>query len=124
MIGYVALGSNLGDRRGYLRQGLLRMERRGVVPLALSSIWETEPVDCPDPFWFLNMVARVETGLGPHQVLDVLLSVEREVGRVRTEPNGSRVLDLDLLFEEPHRTEVDTDLVSPGRKLEADRLAV
>lgn len=98
MVGYVALGSNLGDRENYLRQGLSLMRRRGVVPIALSSVWETEPVDCPDPFWFLNMVAEVETFPEPMQVLDALLSVERELGRVRLVPNGSRILDLDLLL--------------------------
>ncbi|HEX5044773.1 MAG TPA: 2-amino-4-hydroxy-6-hydroxymethyldihydropteridine diphosphokinase [Candidatus Polarisedimenticolaceae bacterium] len=96
--GYVALGSNLGDREGSLRAGLLGMRRRGLPARALSSVWETEPVDSPEPLWFLNMVAEVETGLSPRHVLDLLLEVEREVGRVRSVRNAPRALDLDLLL--------------------------
>ena len=98
MRGYVALGSNLGDREGALRAGLEGMGRRGLPPRALSSVWETEPVDAPEPLWFLNMVAEVETDLPPRRVLELLLEVEREVGRVRTVRNAPRTLDLDLLL--------------------------
>jgi len=98
MRGYVALGSNLGDREGSLRAGLEGMGRRGLPTRALSSLWETEPVDTPDPRWFLNMVAEVDTGLPPRRFLELLLEVEREVGRVRTVRNAPRALDLDLLL--------------------------
>jgi 2-amino-4-hydroxy-6-hydroxymethyldihydropteridine diphosphokinase len=98
MRAYVALGSNLGDRRAHLRAGVGGLRRRGLPPRALSSVWETEPVDSPEPLWFLNMVAEVETDLPPARVLDLLLEVEREVGRVRTVRNAPRSLDLDLLM--------------------------
>ena len=98
MRGYVALGSNLGDREGSLRAGLAGMGRRGLAARALSAVWETEPVDSPEPLWFLNMVAEVETGLPPRRVLEMLLEVEREVGRVRSVRNAPRALDLDLLL--------------------------
>jgi 2-amino-4-hydroxy-6-hydroxymethyldihydropteridine diphosphokinase len=98
MRGYVALGSNLGDREGSLRAGLAGIRRRGLSLRALSSVWETEPVDSPEPLWFLNMVAEVETGLPPRRVLALLLEVEREVGRVRSVRNAPRALDLDLLL--------------------------
>jgi 2-amino-4-hydroxy-6-hydroxymethyldihydropteridine diphosphokinase len=98
MRGYVALGSNLGDREGSLRAGLAGMGRRGLAARALSSVWETEPVDSPQPLLFLNMVAEVETDLSPRRVLEMLLEVEREVGRVRSVRNAPRALDLDLLL--------------------------
>jgi 2-amino-4-hydroxy-6-hydroxymethyldihydropteridine diphosphokinase len=98
MRAYVGLGSNLGDRPGNLREGLAGLARRGIAPVALSSVWETEPVDSPEPLWFLNMVAGVETGLDPAGVLEALLAVEREVGRIRTVRNAPRGLDLDLLL--------------------------
>jgi len=107
MRGYVALGSNLGDRQGALRAGLEGMRRRGLPPRLLSSVWETEPVDAPEPLWFLNMVAEVETGLPPRRVLELLLEVEREVGRVRTVRNAPRTLDLDLLLLGDLRLEED-----------------
>jgi 2-amino-4-hydroxy-6-hydroxymethyldihydropteridine diphosphokinase len=95
---YLGLGSNLGDRAANLRAGLAGIARRGLAPLELSSVWETEPVDSPEPVWFLNMVARTETDLPPLEVLDRLLDAEREAGRVRTVRNAPRVLDLDLLL--------------------------
>jgi len=98
MLGYVALGSNVGDREAHLRAGLLAMARDGVTPVAVSSLWETEPVDGAGPAWFLNMVARVATELPPEALLAVLLGVERERGRLRARPNAPRELDLDLLL--------------------------
>jgi len=98
MLGYVGLGSNIGDREEHLRAGLMAMARGGVAPVAVSSLWETEPVDGAGPAWFLNMVARVATALPPEGVLAVLLAAERERGRVRTRPNAPRELDCDLLM--------------------------
>jgi 2-amino-4-hydroxy-6-hydroxymethyldihydropteridine diphosphokinase len=98
MLGWVGLGSNVGDREEHLRAGLLAMAQGGVRPVAVSSLWETEPVDDAGPDWFLNMVARVETDLTPEDVLSVLLAAERGRGRVRGRPNAPRELDLDLLL--------------------------
>lgn len=107
---YIALGSNLGDREAGLRAGIDGLVRCGLAPDALSSLWETEPVDCAEPLWFLNLVARARTGLPPLRVLSLLLEIERELGRVRTTRNAPRALDLDLLLlgdvrcEEPRLT--------------------
>ena len=72
--------------------------RRRVPIHALSSVWETEPVGSPGAPWFLNLVARVSSERTPQGLLELLLEVEGEVGRVRTVPNAPRVLDLDLLL--------------------------
>ena len=96
--GYIALGSNLGDREANLRAGLLGMSRLGLPQVALSSVWATEPVDSPEPLWFLNMVAGVRTPLFPEEVLERLLEIEAGVGRVRSVRNAPRLLDLDLLL--------------------------
>jgi 2-amino-4-hydroxy-6-hydroxymethyldihydropteridine diphosphokinase len=98
MLGYVGLGSNIGDREGHLRAGLVAMARGRVFPVAVSSLWETEPVGGAGPTWFLNMVARVATDLPPEEVLGVLLACERERGRNRQRPSAPRELDLDLLM--------------------------
>jgi 2-amino-4-hydroxy-6-hydroxymethyldihydropteridine diphosphokinase len=103
--GFVALGSNLGDRESHLRQGLAGMARRGIEVSALSSVWETEPVHTREPFWFLNMVARVRAELMPEELLDALLAVEAEAGRVRRTRNAARELDLDLLLFGDRRSE-------------------
>jgi 2-amino-4-hydroxy-6-hydroxymethyldihydropteridine diphosphokinase len=91
---YVGLGANLGDREATIRRAatLLRASR-------LSPILETEPWGYADQPKFLNAVAEVETELSPRELLDRLLEIERELGRVRNGPRyGPRTIDLDLLL--------------------------
>jgi 2-amino-4-hydroxy-6-hydroxymethyldihydropteridine diphosphokinase len=114
--GYVGLGSNLGEREAHLRAGFAGMIRRGLSPEAISSVWETEAVGTSEPAWFLNMVARIGTGLTPEDVLERLLEVEAEAGRVRTFRNAPRVLDLDLLLLGGHRREGES-LVLPHPRM-------
>lgn len=95
---YIALGSNLGDRRAHLESGLAGLGRHGLEPRAVSSVWETEPVDTDFPRWFWNMALRTEDDRPPLELLELLLEIERRNGRRRTEANGPRTLDLDLLM--------------------------
>ena len=98
MVGFIGLGSNVGDREGHLREGLAALSTAGVAVEAESSLWETEPVGNAGPGWFLNMAARVRTGLAPEDLLELCLAIEREHGRDRSGlPGGPRTLDLDLL---------------------------
>jgi 2-amino-4-hydroxy-6-hydroxymethyldihydropteridine diphosphokinase len=92
---YVGLGSNLGDREQTIRQAA---ERIGTG--RLSGIRETEPWGYEDQPDFLNAVAEVDTELGPRELLDFLLEVERDLGRERgAGPRyGPRTIDLDLLL--------------------------
>ena len=94
---YVGLGSNLGDREGTLRRAL-ELLREHVEVRAVSTLRETEPVGVVDQPRFVNAAARVETALSPRELLDVLLGVERELGRERRERWGPRTIDLDLLL--------------------------
>lgn len=99
-IGYLGLGSNVGDRRAQLEAAVAALPRHGVRVLASSSTYETEPVgeilDQPD---FLNAVARVRTALGPLELLDACKQVELELGRDPSAPRHSpRPVDLDLLL--------------------------
>ena len=98
MLGYVGLGSNVGDRESHLREALIAMDRAGIAPVAVSSVWETEPVDGAGPGWFLNMVARVATELSPEAMLKALQAIERAHGREPGIKNAPRQLDLDLLI--------------------------
>jgi len=93
----VGLGSNLGDRRGHLRAGLTGLRRSGRV-LAVSPLYETEPLGLREQPAFLNAVARMETALPPRELLRALLEAEAERGRARREKDGPRTLDLDLLL--------------------------
>lgn len=97
---YIGIGTNLGDRWANLRFGLDGLERAGFEVVRVSSVWEAEPVGTDVPLWFLNMAAHVRVQKLPLGVLDSLLRIESAAGRERTEPNGPRTLDLDLLMLE------------------------
>jgi 2-amino-4-hydroxy-6-hydroxymethyldihydropteridine diphosphokinase len=93
-LAYVGLGANLGDRERKIRQAAELLEA-----VRLSTIRETEPWGLADQPRFLNAVAELRTELTPHALLDRLLDVERELGRVREGPRwGPRAIDLDLLL--------------------------
>ena len=97
----VALGSNLGDRHGFLREALRRMGSLGEVT-AVSSFLETAPVGYVEQPDFVNAAALLRTELGPHALMVALLEIERAMGRVREgmPAKGPRVIDLDLLLYE------------------------
>lgn len=116
MVGYLGLGSDLGDRRAHLRAGLRGLERGGLVLLARSSVWETEPVDARGPSWFLNMAVAARGPQDPPDWLALLARVEEACGRLRAEPNGPRTLDLDLLLLEG-ATWNDARLVVPHPRM-------
>jgi 2-amino-4-hydroxy-6-hydroxymethyldihydropteridine diphosphokinase len=100
VIGYLGLGSNVGDRRAQLTAAVAALPAHGVQVLASSSTYETEPVgeilDQPD---FLNACLRVETAHGPEELLGACKAVERELGR---EAGGARhaprPIDVDVLL--------------------------
>ena len=95
---YVGLGANLGPREQTVRRAVeLLAGGGGVDVLAVSELRETEPVGVTDQPPFLNGAVAVETTLSPRALLDLLLEIERSLGRVRGERWGPRVVDLDLL---------------------------
>ncbi|HEY5709684.1 MAG TPA: 2-amino-4-hydroxy-6-hydroxymethyldihydropteridine diphosphokinase [Solirubrobacterales bacterium] len=99
-VGYLGLGSNVGDRESHLRAALELLVRRGVEIEGVSSTYETEPVgevlDQPD---FLNAAIRIRTELEPEALLDACKEVEAERGRALDAPRHSpRPLDVDLLL--------------------------
>ena len=90
---YIGLGSNVGDRRAALEAALHRLAPRRVSPIV-----ETEPWGLASQPRFLNAVAEVETDLEPDALLHRLLSIEKDLGRVRFRRWGPRTIDLDLLL--------------------------
>jgi 2-amino-4-hydroxy-6-hydroxymethyldihydropteridine diphosphokinase len=147
-LGYLGLGSNIGDRRANLQAAILDLWTHDVVPLASSSVYETEPVgEVLDQREFYNACLRIETPLAPEALLDACKAVERALGR---EPggvrHGPRPIDVDVLLIEgveheserlrlPHREvttrrfvlvpllELDPDLEVQGAGRAADALA-
>jgi 2-amino-4-hydroxy-6-hydroxymethyldihydropteridine diphosphokinase len=97
----IALGSNLGDRRWYLRRAVDAL-RRVISVVRVSSVIETDPVDAPPPK-FLNMVVIGHTDLSPEKLLDALQEIETRLGRRRTTRNAPRVIDLDLILHSANR---------------------
>jgi 3-oxoacyl-[acyl-carrier protein] reductase len=112
---YIALGSNLGDRHANLQTALRLLAERGIEVVRVSSYHETEPVGGPagqGPY--LNAAAAIRTNLEPAVLLQVLLDVERHMGRVRGERNEPRMIDLDLLlFEDRLMNEAGLELPHP-----------
>jgi 2-amino-4-hydroxy-6-hydroxymethyldihydropteridine diphosphokinase len=146
--GYLGLGSNVGDRIANLRAAREALGRHGVRVTASSSVYETEPQgEVLDQADFLNAAVRIETALGPEELLDACKAVERELGRELGGPrHGPRPIDVDLLllgeveYESerlrlPHRDvlarrfvlapllELDPDLALPDGTRLADALA-
>jgi 2-amino-4-hydroxy-6-hydroxymethyldihydropteridine diphosphokinase len=101
-VGFLGLGSNLGDRRANLQAAVEALWAHGVAVLAASSVYETAPVgDIADQPDFLNACVQVETALEPEALLDACKAVEAALGRELSGPgyvrHGPRPLDVDVL---------------------------
>lgn len=94
---YLSLGSNVGDRTSQLRRALARLETAGRV-VAVSSFYETEPVELTQQPWFLNCAAALETSQTPQQLMTSILRIEEEMGRRRLQKKGPRTIDIDILL--------------------------
>jgi 2-amino-4-hydroxy-6-hydroxymethyldihydropteridine diphosphokinase len=95
---YIGIGSNLGDREKNCLRSIDLIEKNGIVIRQKSSLYETIPWGLRDQPLFLNMVIAVETELKPQELLEVLKSVEIEVGREKSSRWGPRAIDLDILL--------------------------
>jgi 2-amino-4-hydroxy-6-hydroxymethyldihydropteridine diphosphokinase len=94
----IALGSNLGDSRGILEGAIAELERTpGIGVVCRSRNYRTVAIGPPQPD-YLNACALLSVDLSPLELLQTLLAIERQFGRVRLEPWGARTLDLDLLL--------------------------
>ena len=94
---YLSLGSNLGDRAANLRSAIDRLGELGEV-VAVSSFYETEPMEVTDQPWFINCAVALKTELMPRQFLSQMLKIERQMGRRRIRPKGPRTIDIDILL--------------------------
>ena len=150
-IGYLGLGSNVGDRRMNLQATIELLWTHDVTVLLSSSVYETEPVgEVLDQRAFYNACVRIETALDPEGLLDACKAVERAFGRKQAGEDGyvkhgPRAIDVDLLLlgmstfsserlTLPHREvmsrrfvlepllELDPHLIVPGRGLAARAL--
>ena len=98
-LAYLSLGSNVGERPGNLRQAIAQLESLGKL-VAVSSFYETEPVEFTQQPWFLNCAVALETDKMPRQLLSAILKIEKAMGRNRqkAKPKGPRIIDIDILL--------------------------
>ena len=94
---YLSLGSNIGDRAANLSTAIDSLRALGDV-VAISSFYETEPVDFVRQAWFLNCVVALETEKLPKQLLAAVLRIEQRMGRKRVAAKGPRLIDIDILL--------------------------
>ena len=111
-IAYIALGSNLGERKQNILTALNYMEQSGLKILAVSSLLETEPYGVTDQPSFINAAVKIETELAAHDLLRLLLAIELKMGRVRKRHWGERNIDLDLILYDD-KIMKDKDLIVP-----------
>jgi 2-amino-4-hydroxy-6-hydroxymethyldihydropteridine diphosphokinase len=95
---YILLGSNMGNRRLLLQTATNHIQQQVGQIIAQSSIYRTAAWGNTNQPHFYNQLAAVNTSLTPQKVLELLLSIELEMGRVRIEKMGPRTIDLDILY--------------------------
>ncbi len=121
---FLGLGSNLGDRINNIREALHLIEKSGDIKLLrLSSLYETVPVGVNNQPEYINCVARLETELDPHSLLDTLQSVETALGRKPNTHLRSRPIDIDILLYDDIDLE-SLDLVIPHTRLKVRRFVL
>lgn len=96
----ISIGSNLKNRIENCRNGIKAIEGLEDVEITGSSrFYQTAPVGYEDQDWFVNAVVRIETKLAPHELLKLLKSIERDLGRTESAIKfGPRILDMDIIF--------------------------
>jgi 2-amino-4-hydroxy-6-hydroxymethyldihydropteridine diphosphokinase len=94
---YLSLGSNVGDREAHLRDAQARLGAVGRVS-AVSSFYETEPVEFTEQPWFLNCAVALETAQMPQPLMTQILNLEEAMGRRRVQKKGPRTIDIDILL--------------------------
>jgi len=94
---YLSLGSNVGDREHQLREAIRRLATVGTIS-AVSSFYETEPVEFTEQPWFMNVAAKFESSLSAAALMSEILSIEQGMGRRRVQKKGPRTIDIDILL--------------------------
>jgi 2-amino-4-hydroxy-6-hydroxymethyldihydropteridine diphosphokinase len=120
---FLGMGSNLGERQQFLSEGLKILEDSGIVPLRLSSLYDTDPVGYLEQGAFLNMVVEVADAGTPRGLLASCRRAEQALGRERGRKDGPRTLDVDILLwgQRVHR---ESGLVIPHPRLQERRFVL
>lgn len=95
---YIGIGTNTGDKRENISRAVTLIAEAGINVVSQSSIIQTEPVEMLDQPHFLNCIVQADVSCSAVKLLALLLSIESNMGRVRTVSKGPRLIDLDLLL--------------------------
>ena len=116
---FLGLGSNLGDRRALLRAAVEALPD----VVAVSGLYETEPVGGPEQGPFLNLVVELDTERSPRELLATSLALEQEAARVRELRWGPRTLDVDVLWVDGASVD-EPDLIVPHPRMRRRRFVL
>jgi 2-amino-4-hydroxy-6-hydroxymethyldihydropteridine diphosphokinase len=120
-VAYLGLGSNLGDRNWHLSEAIARMRANDRIRVRrVAPTYKTAPMYVTDQPEFLNTCVEIETTLGPHDLLEELLEIEKAMGRERQFANGPRIIDIDILFYQDQVIDEDGLIVPHPAMLERD----
>ena len=117
---YLSLGTNLGNRRGNIREAIERIGEQVGVVTRQSALYETKPWGFSSPNDFINACVLVETGLAPRQLLEATQRIEKEMGRTLKSVDGSyhdRIIDIDILTYDDWKVD-EPDLKIPHPLME------
>lgn len=95
---YLLLGSNTGNTNQNLKTARAAIETKVGKIISSSSVYRTEPWGLQDQPWFLNQLVVADTARSPHETLAILMGIEEQMGRERTDKWGPRTLDIDILY--------------------------
>jgi 2-amino-4-hydroxy-6-hydroxymethyldihydropteridine diphosphokinase len=97
-LAYLLLGSNIGDAVGNVAKAMTAIEQNCGTLVKTSSLYETAAWGKTNQQNFINQVVFIKTTLLPHELLQHILIIEQNMGRVRTEKYAARIIDIDILF--------------------------
>ncbi len=120
---YLSLGSNLGDRIGYIQQATSLLGQTGDISIVrTSAFYETKPVEMESENWFVNAIVEIKTSLLPHELLEQTQRIERQLGRIgRSKENPDKVckdrtIDIDVIFYNKDIIN-EGDIIIPHQKM-------
>lgn len=120
---FLLTGGNLGDSLQNLATALHLLEQQVGVIKRVSAIYETEPWGVTEQPFYHNQIVEILTPKNAHELMDLLLSIEKKIGRIRAEKYGPRIIDIDILFFNSEVINTD-NLVVPHPRIQERRFVL
>lgn len=120
---YLLLGSNLGDRKAWLSTARIHIEKQLGKIISLSSLYETASWGKTNEPEYINQVIHLRSSMAAEEILKIIISIEKQLGRERKEKWGSRTIDIDILFYADQVVN-EPDLIIPHPQLHLRRFTL